>query len=255
MPIPGESIVGGVTGLIQAGIGIAQKIKAAKLAKHNKRPDLEDDPYLDDAYNLAVSGASEGLSTSTKQQYLTNNDRNLSSSLNAMLTLGGGPNLVSELYDDSGNQLRVLAAADEAAKVRNRETYFTYAKAKASENRDEWMLNKYVPYRDTQEQIASLSKQGMDNIWKGINTTGSAVISAMDPYKTGKDATIPGGDKELSGGSMAIGDMSKYFTKLGGPKPKMNVPGVTGTYRDIPGVTSQGPGAFDPEQPWLGLDY
>lgn len=237
--------IGAVTGGIQSVIGIAQKIKAAKLAKSNIRPDLTDSTYLDDSYKLNEAYAGEGLDENSKQAYIQNNDRNLSSSLDTMLRLGGGPNLVSQLYDTSTNALQGLALADETARVRNRANFVASQKDKSSEQRDEFFLNKYQPWKDQNALINQLSNEGMQNIWKGVNTAGSAVVGSLNPYgnKSNTSTTAPA----LEGGSIATNDLSKYFTPM--KLQKMSL----GPLAKVP-PSGNGNQVFDPTNIFAG-DY
>jgi hypothetical protein len=180
--------------------------------------------------------------------FLTNNDRNLSSSIDAILKTGGSANLVSEAYDNSNNILQQMVLAEEKARIANRSTFMSMQQAKASEDRDQFFLNKYTPWKDQNDAIQGLSQQGMDNIWKGINTTGSSIISAVNPYgskktsASGSAAATP----ELSGGSIAT--TRNLFTPMKWNKPKL--PGVM----SMPG--GNGAGGYDDS--WLfteGFEY
>lgn len=188
--------IGMIAGGLQMAIGAVQKIKAAKMAKHNIRPLLKDNPYTEDMYNLTGSYANEGLSESSKQAYLGNNDRNLSSSIEAMLKLGGNPNLISDMYSSSQGGIRELAVAEQQAKNNNINRFIQSGLIpKASQERDKFFLNEMVPFQDKAALISSLSNQGMDNIFKGFNTGASAGIQGMmgDMYKS-DPVTPDGGD-------------------------------------------------------------
>jgi hypothetical protein len=178
------ALVQGGIGLLQSGIGIAQKIKAAKLAKRNVRPELEDNAYIDDMYTLTASQAGQGLSDATKQSFLTNIDRNVSSGIDAVLRGGGSVNNIGDLIDSGNSAVREMAWADQQVRARNTSQFITAIQAKADEDRDQFFLNELAPFQDRAQMISELSKQGMDNIFKGVNTMGSAAIGAFgDPYK------------------------------------------------------------------------
>lgn len=178
-PMVAAAAVGAGVGLAQAGVGIAQKIKAAKLAKSNIRPILEDNEYLDDAYRVSQARASEGLNESSKQDFLTNNDRNLSSSIDAILKGGGSVNNISDLYDNNQGVLRRLAVADQEMQARNMQTYFAMLDKKQQEDSDQFFLNQYAPYQDKAALAASLAQQGQENLWKGINAIGGSAMNMM----------------------------------------------------------------------------
>jgi hypothetical protein len=168
-----------IAGLIQGGIGLAQsvvggiqKLKASKMAKQNKAAVLEDNPYIDDQYALTANYASQGLSEGAKQAMITNSDRQFSAGITDLLRAGGNLNNIGDLYEGNQAALRALALV---------EAYIQYGlQAKANEDRDQFMLNKWVPQRDTAQLIAELSKNGMTNLWKGIDTMGSGAIKYLD---------------------------------------------------------------------------
>jgi hypothetical protein len=193
MPLTG-AIIAGATGLLQTGLGIGQKAKAAKMARKNPRPDLKDSKYLQDMYQLTGAYAGQGLSDEAKQAYISQNDRNLGSSLDAILRSGGSPNLISDIYDDSQSGVRQLALADDTAKMRNMERFLTVQDKKADEERDKFFVNQYAPWKDKAQMIAGLSQQGMDNIWKGINTMGSAAVGYADSKQYASKSLPDGGD-------------------------------------------------------------
>lgn len=175
------AIISGGMGLAQAGLGYAQKMKAAKLARNNPTQKLNDDPYLDDQYALTASYAQQGLSDGTKQLLTSTVDRNLSGSITDVLRAGGSINNIADLYEGSQNVLRQVALEEERAKMRNIESFIQNGtQVKANENRDQFMINKWVPQRDTAQMIAELSKQGMDNIFKGLDTAGGSAIKFLD---------------------------------------------------------------------------
>jgi hypothetical protein len=209
-PMTAASLIQGGLGAVQTALGFGQKAKAAKLQKKLnalERPELKENEFIDESYNLTQAMAGQGLSESAKQAYISNNDRNLTASLGALLKTGGSPNLVSDLYDNSQSGIRNLALAEDDARRKNINTYLEYGIApKASESRDMWMTNKMVPFQDKSaqltQQIAGLSQDGMKNIFGGVNTMGSAAISAINPWGTGSSTGTGGGaPAPLAGGN------------------------------------------------------
>ncbi len=107
-----------------------------------------------------MSNAAEGLDENSKQAYLQNNDRNLSSSLDAMLKLGGSANLVSDLYDRSSNSIQGFALADQKARKENLAIFMAMQQAKASQNRDQFFLNKIYSVERYQYCYSGIIKAG-----------------------------------------------------------------------------------------------
>jgi hypothetical protein len=72
-----------------------------------------------------------------------------------------------------------MALADQQLKSRNTSVFLDAIQKKADEDRDQWFHNEYAPYQDRAAMISQLSGQGMTNIFKGINTAGSAAMGAL----------------------------------------------------------------------------
>jgi hypothetical protein len=205
----GAQAIGAV---LQTGLGLLQKAKAAKLARKNVRPDLQSNPYIDQQYGLTGSMAQEGLSDASKQLYLDTNDRNLSASFDAIIKGGGNANNIADAFAGSQDIIRSMALQDDQARLQNRSLFLNYGlKPKADEERDKFFLNQYIPYKDRAEMIAQLSNQGMNNIWKGIDSGLQAATGFASANKP------PGG--ELDGG-----DFSRYSMPIS--MPSQSAPSV-----------------------------
>lgn len=182
--MPPLIIAGLVMAAAQIGTGIAQKAKAAKIAAANKRPDYEIPNPVIENQRLLESLAQQGLTAGAKQAYTTANDRGLTSSIEAILKSGGSPNLVNEAYDTSQQGASRMALAEDEARIRNINMYIQGQNTLADEQSKKWGINKYAPYADKAQVAASLSNQGMDNIWKGINTGFSAAGAGINAKST-----------------------------------------------------------------------
>lgn len=211
MPVTITAVLGG----LQTATGVLGKIKAAKMAKSNKRPELKDNPYLNDVYNMTGAYANTGLSASAKQSLISNNDRSLSSSIDAILTTGGSANQIGSLYESSTGALRQMALSEDQARYRNRQDFAEASLKKADEVRDKFLVNEYGPWKDQAQLIKELSSQSMQDIWGGLNTVGSAAISGMGSkmYKN-----LPGG-----GNNNMVPDGGS-FSKIKSPTPMMRTP-------------------------------
>lgn len=199
LPLAIPLIMGG----LQTAQGVMQKIKAAKLAKRNPRPKLKDNKFLNDQYQLTGSYAGTGLTAGAKDLMVTNNDRNQSSALDALLKTGGSANLVGDIYSSGQDALRGLALAEDQARVNNMNRYLGVVGKKSEEERDQFFVNEYAPWKDQAKLISELSTQGMDNIWKGFNTGGSAALQAIDANQY---------EKMLEGNVLEGGDFSRTPT-------------------------------------------
>src|SRR6185503_4614733 len=96
-------IVGGLFGAAQAAVGLIGSGKAKREAERLQglRPKYKESPYYKDALSLAQSELSTGMSADAEKAYEQGIDRDLSTSLNAILQGGGSVNNVAELFDAS----------------------------------------------------------------------------------------------------------------------------------------------------------
>lgn len=179
-PITIGAIIGGAEGAGQLISGIFQKSKAKKIARKNIRPVYDIQQPILDNQALAESRASEGLSDSAKQAYTTNADRGISASIDAILKGGGTVNNIADIYDTYQSGIGKMALVDEEMRAKNIKELITQNNTLAAEKDKQWQVNTFAPYADKAQAAAVLSKQGSDNIWKGINTIGSTAMSALE---------------------------------------------------------------------------
>lgn len=204
-PLTIGAIIGGAQGVGQLVTGIVQKSKAAKMARKNPRPKYEIQKEILDNQNLTESKASEGLSDAAKQVYSTGAERGLSSSINAILKGGGSVNNIADIYDTYQGGISKLALIDEEMRARNIQNMINQNNVLASEKDKQWQVNVFAPYADKAQAAAALSKQGMDNIWKGVNTmTGAATNYLMGQQYAKEGANVFGGTGSGSNGSGQI---------------------------------------------------
>lgn len=215
-------------GLLQAGLGIGQKAKAAKMAAGNKRPEYEISQQAKDNQALAESMASEGLSDSAKQLYTSNADRGLTSSIDAILKGGGDVNAITDLNDGYNQSLSQFAMAEDQAKFRNLNILMRANDALGAEHDKAWQINQYAPYADKAQQAAQMSASGMQNISGGINT-GLSALSMAAMGKINPSAGVPGaaGSGMPQGSGLDLEGFKAFKAGLGNKTPFLGKTGIT----------------------------
>lgn len=177
-----------LSGIAQTVTGIFQSGKANKMARKNPRPKYNIQKPIYDNQAIAESRAGQGISDAAMQAYTTFNDRSLSLGIDSILRGGGSVNNIADIYDTAQTGLSKLALIDEEVRAKNIRDVITQNNIMASELDKEWQVNVFAPYADTAQAAAALKGQGSDNIWKGINSFGSAISNAAMANKYGSEA-------------------------------------------------------------------
>lgn len=169
MPLPAVAVAGIIAGGLQAGAGAIGKIKANSLRKSAIRPTYETPSAVTDNVAIAESLAQTGLSDSAKQSLLSNADRGLTSSIDAILKGGGSVNNIADAYDTQMQGISRMSLAEDEAKFRNINMLVAANRALADEQEKAWQINKYAPYADKMALAAKMNDDANKNIQGGIN--------------------------------------------------------------------------------------
>lgn len=161
------STAAGVMQMIQAG---KERREANRIQSQLVRPDYQIQQGVLDNQALAESLAGQGLSDQATEAYRSQADRKLGSSINALLMGGGGINNIADLYDTAQQGDMRLAMMEEEVRQKNLGTLMNQNQAMAGETEKQWMINKYAPYQDQKQLVASLRQQANANKWGGLNT-------------------------------------------------------------------------------------
>jgi hypothetical protein len=181
-PMTISAIAQGAGGIVQGVTGLIQKAQAKKIARNNKRPVYKiQDPVLENQA-IAESRAGQGISDASRQELKQESERGLTSSIDAILSGGGSVNNIADLYSNFQGGVSKMALLDEEMRTRNIQNLISQNNTLAAEKDKEWQVNVFAPYADKAQAAAALTKQGSDNIWKGVNS----VISAGTNYATGQ---------------------------------------------------------------------
>jgi hypothetical protein len=180
MPLPILAIAAAVTaaaGLAKSYIGARQANKAAKMAANNTRPDFDiaDEYYTNQS--LAQNAAQSGLGAQSLDYYTNQANRGLTSTNDALLQSGGGPNAIANSYDRYQQGIGSIAAANAQAQRQNINALMDRNSQLAEQKTMKWSLDKYEPYKDTARTASALQAQGTQNIFNGLSQAGSAAAS------------------------------------------------------------------------------
>jgi hypothetical protein len=173
-PLLAAALVTAGAGVVQGITGAIQKGKAASMAAKNTRPVYHIPQPIKDNVALAESRAQEGLTDAAKQTYKQNTEHGLTAAISAITNNGGSVNNIGDLYGNYQEGIGRMSIIDDEMRARNVQQLMGANQAEADSEDKEWQVNKYAPYADTAQAAAALSKQGSDNIWKGVNTIAGA---------------------------------------------------------------------------------
>lgn len=175
----GGLVVAGVIGAATLVSGIIAKNKAkkeaAKLAA--SRPKYAPSPDYRDAVQLAKSEVSTGMSGEAKNAYEQGIDRNLSTSLSAILKSGGSANNVAEVFDVANQGRQKLAMMKDNLRL-NQINQLVRAQQMNSEEREKgFQFNEWAPWADSAKANAGAREAADQQINSGISTIGGAAMS------------------------------------------------------------------------------
>lgn len=207
MPAVITSAAIGAGTAIYGGIKSAQAAKAAKANLANRptyTPLAEDDSEL----NLAQSMSGTGMSDTSRQALLNNNQNAQAASINAIQRNGGDPNAIGNLYGQAQNGLNSAAIYDDQARMSHLNTLLgTYAQYNAQRRSDAdktFQIDQYAPWADKQQLITQQQQAAQNLILSGLGTTSKALVSYKAPADPPKDP----GTRGLSGITPFYGPMT-----------------------------------------------
>jgi hypothetical protein len=177
--IPGADVVGGVLGLGETVVGLINSGKAKREAARLQglRPKFKESPYYKDALSLAESELSTGMSAGAQTAYEQGADRDLSTSLNAILQGGGSVNNVAQVFDQSQQGRQRLAMMKENLRLNQINNVVQAQQLREDQREKAFQFNEWAPWADQAQAAAEARKNASNMIWHGIDTAGSAVMN------------------------------------------------------------------------------
>ena len=203
---------------IAAAAGAAKSITGAKqakegrdLARNNQRPDFDIAQEYFTNQDLAQSMAQSGLPQASLNYYQQQAYRGLTSSTDALLRAGGGPNAIAGIYDQYNQGIGAIASQDAMARTQNIRYLIDQNKAVAEQEAMRWGLNEYETYKDRAQTATALQAQGTQNIFGGITDVAGAFIAGGRAGLYQKPPSNPPGQYSYAGNAdQQVGQMNAY---------------------------------------------
>ncbi len=181
--------------LIMAGVAAASAIaggvraakakkEAAKLAAN--RPELTDSPFLRDNIRLAQSELANSRNSPGMQAYDQGLDRNLSSSIGAVLQGGGSLNNISNIFDSSAQGRQRMALMQDNLRLNQIQNLTAAGGQSEVQRQQQFQFNEAAPWMDAAQAASAARQQGQQQMWNGITSVGSTVaggIASMNAEK------------------------------------------------------------------------
>jgi hypothetical protein len=170
-------------GLIKGGLGLVKTIgslinagKTKKIARQLEasRPKLGRDALADENLAFANSELANGMSARAEKAYNDATDRELSSSLSAILKGGGNLNSVGDVYGSNQRGRENLAIMRDNLRLKQIENKVAASKAVSNRNDQMFQYNIDAPWKDKAQANAQARMGANQGIWEGLNTAGSA---------------------------------------------------------------------------------
>lgn len=178
LPLAAGAVVGGISALYKIGHGLAQEKDAKYRAARNLRPNFDIQQEYFDNQNIAENLAGQGYTSKTVDNYNSENERGLQSTIDATLQAGGGAGAIQGALSNYNLGNRSFAAADAEKQTKNIEGLFDRNKDLAAQKVQQWVLNKYKPFQDEAATIAAEKSASQQNISTGL-AEGTADVSSL----------------------------------------------------------------------------
>lgn len=189
----------GIAGL-QGLLGGFQYLNAIKQAKKNQRPTYTIDPTFQQ--NIDTLTNTMGLPQSALDLYYRQIGQNTNQGINAINGLGGNANDIASLIGNRNASYENIAVQDSLQKKQDIGGIIAARLQLADQKDKAFQINKYAPYADKAQAIASEKASGVQNIFGAFgsaagafanNATGKLADSLSNPMGAGKklvDGTV-----------------------------------------------------------------
>lgn len=185
------AIIGGATGLIQAGAGLIQSKKADKKLKNLQRPQYQIPDEVLKNVSEAERMALQGLPEEQKMQYVERMQQSGANQLSTMKSLGAGLRGLSGVQQSFQESNKELLSLDAQARRQNM-LQATYQRSLLGQKKDEqWSINQYQPYMQEKNALEAQKGAGIQNMFGGLSTVGQSAMNifAMGGFNKNKNTT------------------------------------------------------------------
>lgn len=180
--MPGvDTAIGAGLGLVQSAVGLVKSGQSKReLDKLNSsRPKLGASQLNKNQLSLAESELSNGMSAGAKNAYDQGIDRDLSTSLDAVLRGGGSVNNISEVFDKSQQGRQRLAMMQDNLRLSQINNLVRAQDTSEDERKQLFQYNEYAPWADKMKAATSAADKAENMIWSGLNTAGGAIAGGI----------------------------------------------------------------------------
>lgn len=203
-----------VAPLIAAGIGVAKTVtglvnkrKSRKEAEAlaRSRPKYSIDEGYGQNLDLAESEASTGLSATAENAYNQLQDKEFSSSLDAILKSGGTATNVADVYGQGQEGRLRLAQLSDQTRLSKINNLMRSREAMAEQTDKKFMYNVDAPWKNAVAANSEARRGADEQIWSGIQGVASAGMQYFDQKSQQKQFNdylkTTGGNNGNSGGT------------------------------------------------------
>jgi hypothetical protein len=215
----GGLVTMGALGVGQAVAGLFGKSKAKKEAERlaASRPKYAESPYAKQGLSLAESELSTGMSGEAKNAYEQGIDRDLSTSLNAVLKGGGSVNNIAEVFGASTQGRQRLAMMKDNLRLNQINNVVRAQNTMTEEREKAFQFNEWAPWADAAKANAGARQAAENQIWGGIGTLGSAVMGIGGAAKAaGGFGQFFNSSSSESGPGLSYGNLPQRADTSGG---------------------------------------
>lgn len=169
-----------VTSLVNKG-----KAKREGRELENSRPQFSVDKGYGQNLSLAESNL-QGLSDTAENAYNQLQDKQFSSSLDAILKSGGTATNVADVYGQGEEGRLRLAQLSDQMRVNQVNSLMRSREAMADQNDKAFEFNQWRPWADKAQANAQARQGAEEGIWSGLQTIGSGAMQFMDQQSQAK---------------------------------------------------------------------
>ena len=213
------AIIGGATGLIQAGAGAIQTHKANKGLKNLSRPTYEIPDEVLKNVSQAERMALQGMPEDQKMQYVERMQQSQAGQVSQMKTLGAGLRGMAGIGQEQREMNKNLLSMDVQVRQQNMLQATNQRSLLAQKKDEQWSINKYQPYMQKKNALEAQKGAGIQNMFGGLATVGQAGMNAFSlggglggGSKTQDVSDMySGGQSPFASAGMQMGNQSSQF--------------------------------------------
>lgn len=212
--VPIAPIVGGLVNLGMSAINAHQLKKDKEELEKLSPAFFKIQNEYKQNYNQAAEDAQSGLTQEAKDYFTGEAARGFGSGVSGVLSSGGGPNDIANLFDKYTRSIKSVGVEDSVKKLENIRYFMNTAKDLAGQKTIQWGVNEYQPYQNKLKELTQRIAADKQNIWSGIQ-------GAIGAGQAAETSMMNKGllDKLFSdgkGGVAEVGDMSHPDTSIPG---------------------------------------